>query len=138
MPTPSIPPHATWRGTAPELPWASALERAYNASEPGELTLTLTSLVLGELRGAESVSFLRAINTGHPGSFSTVHANSLQGALEQLSLMVMQTGIGLTRKDIIAYAASVIDVMVQLGRGSDGKRGIAEIARSSDLLKSED
>tara|TARA_B100000678_G_scaffold186206_3_gene155634 strand:- start:2302 stop:3321 length:1020 start_codon:yes stop_codon:yes gene_type:complete len=102
------------------------------------LRLRPDRIVLGELRGAESVSFLRAINTGHPGSFSTVHANSLQGALEQLSLMVMQTGIGLTRKDIIAYAASVIDVMVQLGRGSDGKRGIAEIARSSDLLKSED
>ena len=66
--------------------------------------------VLGELRGSESVSFLRAINTGHPGSFSTIHANSLRGALEQLSLMVMQTGIGLTRSDTIAYAASVIDV----------------------------
>ena len=99
------------------------------------LRLRPDRIVLGELRGAESVSFLRAINTGHPGSFSTIHANSLQGALEQLSLMVMQTGIGLTRKDIIAYAASVIDVIVQLGRGSDGKRGIAEIARSADLLQ---
>ena len=80
------------------------------------LRLRPDRIVLGELRGAESVSFLRAINTGHPGSFSTVHANSLRGALEQLSLMVMQTGIGLTRSDTIAYAASVIDVMVQLGR----------------------
>ena len=51
--------------------------------------------------------------------------------------MVMQTGIGLSRRDIIAYAASVIDVMVQLGRGADGKRGIAQIARSADLLKSD-
>ncbi len=50
--------------------------------------------------------------------------------------MAMQTGIGLTRPDIIAYAASVIDVIVQLGRGEDGKRGIAEIARSADLVKS--
>tara|TARA_B100000678_G_scaffold103926_1_gene86832 strand:- start:675 stop:1724 length:1050 start_codon:yes stop_codon:yes gene_type:complete len=102
------------------------------------LRLRPDRIVLGELRGAESVSFLRAINTGHPGSFSTVHANSLAGALEQLSLMVMQTGIGLTRPDIIAYAASVIDVIVQLGRGADGKRGIAEIARSADLLKAGD
>jgi len=102
------------------------------------LRLRPDRIVLGELRGEESVSFLRAINTGHPGSFSTVHANSLAGALEQLSLMVMQTGIGLTRSDIIAYAASVIDVIVQLGRGSDGKRGIAEIARSADLLKAGD
>ncbi|KLI65291.1 type VI secretion protein [Aurantiacibacter marinus] len=96
------------------------------------LRLRPDRIVLGELRGAESVSFLRAINTGHPGSFSTIHANSLRGALEQLSLMVMQTGIGLTRSDTIAYAASVIDVIVQLGR-SDGKRGITNIAYTRDL-----
>jgi len=98
------------------------------------LRLRPDRIVLGELRGAESVSFLRAINTGHPGSFSTIHANSLRGALEQLSLMVMQTGIGLTRSDTIAYAASVIDVVVQLGRDSAGKRGITQIAESRDLL----
>ena len=98
------------------------------------LRLRPDRIVLGELRGAESVSFLRAINTGHPGSFSTIHANSLKGALEQLSLMVMQTGIGLTRADTIAYAASVIDVVVQLSRDSNGKRGIAHIAQSHELL----
>ena len=98
------------------------------------LRLRPDRIVLGELRGAESVSFLRAINTGHPGSFSTIHANSLRGALDQLALMVMQTGIGLTREDTIAYAASVIDVIVQLGRGENGKRGITQIAESKSLL----
>lgn len=98
------------------------------------LRLRPDRIVLGELRGAESVSFLRAINTGHPGSFSTIHANSLRGALEQLSLMVMQTGIGLTRSDTIAYAASVIDVIVQLGRDETGKRGITQIADSRSLV----
>jgi type IV secretion system protein VirB11 len=98
------------------------------------LRLRPDRIVLGELRGAESVSFLRAINTGHPGSFSTIHANSLRGALEQLALMVMQTGIGLTRSDTIAYAASVIDVLVQLGRDDSGKRGITQIAESSALV----
>ena len=98
------------------------------------LRLRPDRIVLGELRGAESVSFLRAINTGHPGSFSTIHANSLRGALEQLSLMVMQTGIGLTRTDTIAYAASVIDVIVQLGRDANGKRGITQIAESHTLV----
>jgi type IV secretion system protein VirB11 len=98
------------------------------------LRLRPDRIVLGELRGAESVSFLRAINTGHPGSFSTIHANSLRGALEQLSLMVMQTGIGLTRTDTIAYAASVIDVLVQLGRDGSGKRGIVQIAESHTLV----
>jgi type IV secretion system protein VirB11 len=97
------------------------------------LRLRPDRIVLGELRGAESVSFLRAINTGHPGSFSTIHANSLHGALEQLALMVMQTGIGLTRPDTIAYAASVIDVIVQLDR-QDGKRQISAIARTRDLV----
>jgi type IV secretion system protein VirB11 len=98
------------------------------------LRLRPDRIVLGELRGAESVSFLRAINTGHPGSFSTIHANSLSGALEQLALMVMQTGIGLTRADTIAYAASVIDVIVQLGRDANGKRGITQIAESRTLV----
>ncbi|MEM6827808.1 MAG: P-type DNA transfer ATPase VirB11 [Pseudomonadota bacterium] len=98
------------------------------------LRLRPDRIVLGELRGEESVSFLRAINTGHPGSFSTIHANSLRGALEQLSLMVMQTGIGLTRSDTIAYAASVIDVIVQLGRDGNGKRGIRQIAEAKSLI----
>jgi type IV secretion system protein VirB11 len=98
------------------------------------LRLRPDRIVLGELRGAESVSFLRAINTGHPGSFSTIHANSLRGALDQLALMVMQTGIGLTRLDTIAYAASVIDVIVQLGRDSGGRRGITAIATSASLV----
>jgi type IV secretion system protein VirB11 len=96
------------------------------------LRLRPDRIVLGELRGAESVSFLRAINTGHPGSFSTIHANSLRGALEQLSLMVMQTGIGLSRSDTIEYATSVIDVIVQLGR-SEGRRGITAIGWSQAI-----
>jgi type IV secretion system protein VirB11 len=96
------------------------------------LRLRPDRIVLGELRGAESVSFLRAINTGHPGSFSTIHANSLRGALEQLSLMVMQTGIGLSRADTIEYATSVIDVIVQLGR-SEGQRGISAIGWSGEI-----
>ncbi len=97
------------------------------------LRLRPDRIVLGELRGKESVSFLRAINTGHPGSFSTVHANSPRGALEQISLMAMQTGIGLTRTETLDYAASVIDIVVQLDR-VDGKRGIAAIAQARALI----
>jgi type IV secretion system protein VirB11 len=98
------------------------------------LRLRPDRIVLGELRGAESVSFLRAINTGHPGSFSTIHANSPRGALEQLALMVMQTGLGLSRKDTIEYAASVIDVIVQLRR-SGGRRTVSSICWTLDLLE---
>ena len=59
--------------------------------------------------------------------------HSLRGALEQLALMVMQTGIGLSRADTIAYAASVIDVIVQLER-RDGERVISAIAESRELV----
>jgi type IV secretion system protein VirB11 len=92
------------------------------------LRLRPDRIVLGELRGRETVSFLRAINTGHPGSFSTIHASSPAGALEQLVLMVMQAGLGLGRDDTLAYARSMIDVIVQLGR-ADGRRGIVAIER---------
>lgn len=95
------------------------------------LRLRPDRILLGELRGKEAVSFLRAVNTGHPGSFTTIHANSPDGALEQLALMVMQSGLGLSRSDTIAYAKSVIDVIVQLGRqGSD--RGIVAIKELSE------
>lgn len=98
------------------------------------LRLRPDRIVLGELRGQETVSFLRAINTGHPGSFSTVHANSPQGALEQIALMAMQAKIGLTWHETIHYAASVIDIIVQLDRGGDGTRSIANLCRAAELI----
>lgn len=97
------------------------------------LRLRPDRIVLGELRGTETVSFLRAINTGHPGSFSTVHANSPRGALEQIALMSMQSGIGLTRRETLEYAASVIDIVVQLDR-EGGKRGISAITATKDIF----
>lgn len=83
-------------------------------------------LVVGELRGAEAYSFLEAINTGHPGSISTIHADSPKLALERLALMVMQTGVRLTRQDVIDYACQTIDLIIQVGR-RNGKRGVLEI-----------
>nr|WP_240309522.1 MULTISPECIES: P-type DNA transfer ATPase VirB11 [Sphingomonas] len=99
------------------------------------LRLRPDRLVVGELRGPEAVSFLRAINTGHPGSFSTIHANNPSAALEQLGLMVMQAGLGLSRPDTLVYARSVIDVVVQLNR-ADGRRMITEILdlRTADTV----
>lgn len=89
------------------------------------LRLRPDRILLGELRGKEAVSFLRAVNTGHPGSFSTIHANSTSGALEQLALMVMQSGLGLSRGETIDYAKSVIDVVVQLGREGAERKIVA-------------
>lgn len=84
-------------------------------------------LVLGEIRGAEAYDFLEAINTGHPGSITTVHADSPELALERMALMVMQTGVRLSRADVIEYARRTIDMIVQVGR-RDGKRGVLEIS----------
>src|SRR5258708_14576186 len=89
------------------------------------LRLRPDRILLGELRGKEAVSFLRAVNTGHPGSFSTIHANSTSGALEQLPRIVMQTGLGLSRSETIDYARSVIDVVVQLGREGAERKIVA-------------
>ncbi len=89
------------------------------------LRLRPDRLLLGEVRGPEAVTFLRAINTGHPGSFTTIHANTPQGALEQLVLMVMQAGLGLGRDDTLAYVRSVVDMVVQLGRVGGERRILA-------------
>ncbi len=83
-------------------------------------------IILGEVRGTEAYTFLRAVNTGHPGSITTIHADSPEGAIEQLALIVLQAGTRLRREDITHYATSVIDAVVQLER-RDGHRQIARI-----------
>ena len=84
-------------------------------------------LLLGEMRGAEAFSFLRAVNTGHPGSISTIHANSCEGAIEQVALLALQARVNLGRTEIIAYARSVIDIVVHLRRDAAGKRIVGEV-----------
>jgi type IV secretion system protein VirB11 len=89
-------------------------------------------IILGEIRGREAFTFLRAINTGHPGSMSTIHADSPGRALEQLALLVLQSGTQLRRSDVIAYTRSVLDVIVQIGR-SAGRRTIKSIELLADI-----
>lgn len=83
-------------------------------------------IILGELRGDEAFAFLRAVNTGHPGSMTTVHADSPEGAIEQIALLVLQRGTRLSREDVHHYVRSVVGVFVQLGR-TGGKRHISEV-----------
>ena len=83
-------------------------------------------IILGELRGHEAFTFLRAVNTGHPGSMTTVHADSPERAIEQIALLVLQTGTQLSREDVVHYVRSSIDVFVQLTRRG-GLRSVAEI-----------
>ena len=91
------------------------------------LRLRPDRIIVGELRGAEAFSFLRAINTGHPGSISTLHADTPMMAIEQLKLMVMQAGLGMPPAEIKQYILNVVDVVVQLKRGAKGRRFISEI-----------
>ena len=91
------------------------------------LRLRPDRIIVGELRGAEAFSFLRAINTGHPGSVSTLHADTPAGAIEQLKLMVMQAGLGMPPSEIKDYIKNVVDVIVQLKRGANSVRYVSEI-----------
>ncbi len=84
-------------------------------------------LLLGEMRGAEAFSYLRAVNTGHPGSISTIHANSPHGAIEQMALLALQARVNLGRAEIVAYARSVVDIVVQLKRDPLGRRVVSQI-----------
>jgi type IV secretion system protein VirB11 len=91
------------------------------------LRLRPERIIVGELRGSEAFSFLRAINTGHPGSISTLHADTPKMALEQLKMMVMQAGLGMTPAEITSYIKAVVEIVVQLKRGAKGHRYISEI-----------
>ncbi|MBI1275456.1 P-type DNA transfer ATPase VirB11 [bacterium] len=91
------------------------------------LRLRPDRIIVGELRGAEAFSYLRAVNTGHPGSIATLHADSPALAFEQLILMVLQAGLGISRDQIEQYVRSIVDVVVQLKRGQKGMRYVSEI-----------
>ncbi|MDZ5760883.1 P-type DNA transfer ATPase VirB11 [Lyticum sinuosum] len=101
------------------------------------LRLRPDRIIVGELRGAEAFSFLRAINTGHPGSISTLHADSPQMAVEQLKLMVMQAGMNIPTDQVKSYILNVVDVVVQLKRGEKGRRYVSEIMFNNKNNKKE-
>lgn len=91
-------------------------------------------IILGELRGPEAYTFLRAVNTGHPGSMTTVHADSPERAIEQIALLVLQGGTTLRREDVTHYIRSTIDVFVQLSR-KGGRRSVSEIALRAETRR---
>lgn len=91
------------------------------------LRLRPDRIIMGELRGAEAFSFLRAVNTGHPGSIATLHADTPAMAFEQLVLMVMQADLGLERQQILDYCRSIVEIVIQLKRGEHGRRYVSEI-----------
>ena len=84
-------------------------------------------IVVGEVRGGESLDMLQAMNTGHEGSMSTVHANSPRDAISRLETLVLMAGMDLPLRAIREQIASAIDVVVQLSRLRDGTRRITAV-----------
>jgi type IV secretion system protein VirB11 len=82
-------------------------------------------IILGEVRGKEAMTFLEAINTGHGGSMTTLHAETPQLAVQRLAIAALKTEIPMTYANMIQYIENSIDVIIQAGR-HDGKRGITE------------
>ena len=88
-------------------------------------------IILGELRGPEAFTFLRAVNTGHPGSITTIHADSPERAVDQLALLILQSGARLSWDDVIRYVRTTIDLYVQVSRVS-GRRLITSLVGRFD------
>ncbi|WP_436407415.1 CpaF family protein [Agromyces litoreus] len=84
-------------------------------------------IVIGEVRGGESLDMLQAMNTGHEGSISTIHANSPRDALSRLETLVLMAGMDLPLRAIREQIASAIDVVVQISRLRDGTRRIVSV-----------
>ena len=99
-------------------------------------------IVIGEVRGAEALDMLQAMNTGHEGSLTTVHANSARDALARLETMVLFSGLDLPLQAVREQIASALDVVIQLDRKSDGRRTIVAIAeiqgREGDVITMQD
>jgi pilus assembly protein CpaF len=84
-------------------------------------------IVVGEVRGAEALDLLQALNTGHDGSLSTVHANSPEDALRRVETLALMAGVGLPHAAVREQVASAIDVVVHQARRPDGSRAVESI-----------
>jgi pilus assembly protein CpaF len=114
--------------------------RSANAEGSGEVTLAQLlrtalrmrpdRLVLGEVRGAEAVQLVQAMNTGHDGSMATVHANSALDALARLCSLVLQEVPGWPLEAIHDQVRRSIDVVIHVGRNLDTRRHVIEVCES--------
>ena len=84
-------------------------------------------IVVGEVRGAEVLDMLQAMNTGHDGSLSTIHANSTRDALSRVETMVLMSGLSLPVRAMRDYVASALDLVVHVSRLSDGTRKVVRV-----------
>src|SRR4051794_30315331 len=90
-------------------------------------------IVVGEVRGGEALDMLMALNTGHDGSLTTVHANSPPDALRRLETLALMAGVGLPHNAIREQLASALQLVVHQGRGADGRRRVESVAEGVRL-----
>jgi pilus assembly protein CpaF len=90
-------------------------------------------IVVGEVRGEEAVDMLQAMNTGHDGSLTTIHANAPRDALYRLDTMVAMANLNLPDKAIRHQVASAINIVVQVSRQSDGTRRVTHISEITGM-----
>src|SRR3990167_3077508 len=99
-------------------------------------------IIVGEVRGEEAVDMLQAMNTGHDGSLTTIHANSARDALGRLEVMVAMANLNIPDRAIRRQIASAIDVVIQVSRLSDGTRKVTNLAEitgmESDVITMQD
>lgn len=90
-------------------------------------------IILGEIRSGEALDMLQAMNTGHDGSLTTIHANTPRDALTRIETMVAMAGLNLPPKAMRHYIASAIDVLVQMTRLSDGTRKMTSLSEITGM-----
>jgi pilus assembly protein CpaF len=90
-------------------------------------------IVIGEVRGAEAIDMLQAMNTGHDGSLTTIHANTARDALARLEVMVQMTGMRLSDRAMRQQIASAVNLVIQVARLTDGTRRIVSIAEITGM-----
>jgi pilus assembly protein CpaF len=90
-------------------------------------------IVVGEVRGGEALDMLQAMNTGHDGSLTTVHANTPRDALGRIETMVSMTGISFPIRALRAQIASAINIVIQVQRGDDGRRRVVSVQEISGM-----
>jgi len=90
-------------------------------------------IVVGEVRGGEALDMLQAMNTGHDGSLTTVHANTPRDALGRIETMISMTGISFPIRAMRAQIASAINIVIQVQRGDDGRRRVVSIQEISGM-----
>jgi pilus assembly protein CpaF len=99
-------------------------------------------IIVGEVRGAEALDMLQAMNTGHDGSLTTIHANSPRDALARMEMMVMMANLNIAEKAIRRQIVSAISLVVQVARFSDGSRRLTHITEitgmESDVITMQD